>query len=173
MTTIHPGRFTAPSDREITVFLIGMRVNKLHRIDAWWPVAAAMPRMLRHLQARPETGLLGHESWFGRTSIMLSYWRDAQSLQAFASDSAAPHLEPWRRFMRTIGSSGLVGIWHETYVVPAGSHESVYANMPRFGLAGATEHVPIGRGTHTARQRLRADAVAPTQRDAPSTSARS
>ncbi|MDN6201300.1 MAG: hypothetical protein L0I99_03745 [Micrococcaceae bacterium] len=32
--------------------------------------------------------------------------------------------------------------------------ETVYTDMPAFGLGAATRRVPIGRGTHTARQRL-------------------
>ncbi len=154
MPALHPGRFTAPGDVDVTVFLIGMRFNRLHRVDAWWPVVTAMPRMLRHLATNPEVGMLGQESWFGRTTLLLSYWRDTESLQAFASDSAAPHLQPWRDFTRRIGATGTVGIWHETYAVRAGQHEVMYVNMPRFGLAGALGHVPVGPGTQTARQRL-------------------
>lgn len=165
MSRVHPGRFTAPADTEVTVFLIGMRFNRLHRIDAWWPVVSAMPRMLRHLAAHPEAGMLGQHSWFGRTTILLTYWRDPQSLQAFAADSDAPHLEPWRRFMRRVGASGTVGIWHETYVVPAGHQESLYANMPVFGLAAATRHVPVGPGSSTARQRLRLGTATPAPGD--------
>jgi hypothetical protein len=156
MTQIHPGRFTAPGDVDVTVFLIGMRFNRPHRVDAWWPVATAMPRMLRHLAANPEVGMLGYHLWAGRTTLLLSYWRDAAALQTFAADADAPHLKPWRAFMKRIGSNGTVGIWHETYVVPAGHHEVVYVNMPAFGLAGAVGHLPVGAGTSTARQRLRA-----------------
>ncbi len=43
---------------------------------------------------------------------------------------------------RRIGSSGGVGIWHETYLVPAGAHDSVYNNMPPSGLGAATKLVP-------------------------------
>ncbi len=32
---------------------------------------------------------------------------------------------------------GDVGIWHETYLVPAGQYEAVYSGMPLFGLAKA------------------------------------
>ena len=35
-------------------------------------------------------------------------------------------------------TNGDVGIWHETYRGPAGNFESVYLNMPAFGLAKAT-----------------------------------
>lgn len=160
MAAVHPGRFTAPGDVDVTVFLIGMRFNRPHRVDAWWPVFTAMPRMLRHLAANPEVGMLGHHLWPGRTTLLLSYWRDAAALQAFAADSAAPHLQPWRDFTRRIGSNGTVGIWHETYLVPAGHHEAVYVNMPVFGLAGATAQLPVGPGRNTARQRLAAGAMA-------------
>jgi len=49
-----------------------------------------------------------------------------------------------------------VGIWHETFIVPAGSYETVYDDMPAFGLAGATGVVPVGRPGDTAAQRLSA-----------------
>jgi hypothetical protein len=48
-----------------------------------------------------------------------------------------------------------VGIWHETYAVEAGHHEAIYNNMPVFGLAKATEHVPAQGRLETARRRLR------------------
>ena len=52
-----------------------------------------------------------------------------------------------------IGSSGDVGIWHETYLVPAGGYECVYNNMPPFGLGEATEIVPAaGRKASAARR---------------------
>ena len=31
-----------------------------------------------------------------------------------------------------------MGTWHETYTVAPGQYESIYANVPRFGLARAT-----------------------------------
>lgn len=154
MTTIHRGQTTAQHDGEVTVFLIGMRLNKPHRPDRWVPVARAMPRMLAYLSRTPEAGLLGFESWFGRTTLLLSYWRSPEDLLRFASDSDAPHLQAWRDFRRRVGDGGDVGIWHETYVVEPGQREVIYDNMPRFGLAAATTHVPAGNGLRTARQRM-------------------
>lgn len=123
-------------------------------VDRWLPVFAAMPPMIRHLATRPESGLLGYSMWFGRTTIMVSYWRNPEDLRTFAADPAAPHADRWRRYVQRIGTSGDVGVWHETYVVPPGNRESVYANMPRFGLAAATGHERVGPGTATAKQRL-------------------
>jgi hypothetical protein len=39
-------------------------------------------------------------------------------------------------------------------MVERGNYESVYANMPVFGLAKATEHVRAVGGRETARRRL-------------------
>lgn len=151
---VRPGRHTAIHDGEVTVFLIGMRINKLHRLDKWLPVFLAMPRMLTHLSQHPETGLLSFESWLGRTTMLLSYWRSSEDLNRFATDAEAPHLQPWRDFRKRVGDGGDVGIWHETYVVGADKREVVYGNMPLFGLGAATNHVPVGSALRTSRQRM-------------------
>jgi hypothetical protein len=75
-------------------------------------------------------------------------------LEHFARNPADSHLEAWQRFNRAIGSDGSVGIWHETYLVEPGKYEAIYANMPVFGLAAATKHVPIAGRKETARRRL-------------------
>jgi len=151
---VEPGRFTAAPEEAVTVFLIGMRANRWWKVPAVMRTASAMPKMLRYLAENPEAGMLGFHSWFGRTTVMLSYWKSPEHLQRFAADRDAPHLEPWRRFMKESAGSGDVGVWHETYQVAASDQESVYSDMPAFGLAAATRRVPIGRGSNTARQRL-------------------
>jgi hypothetical protein len=150
------GRYTAEiGPGGAVVFLIGMRFNRWWRVDKWWPVFLAMPRMLRHLSADPESGLLGYHLWFGRVPLVVQYWRSIDDLVAFASDSQAPHAVAWREFNRRISAGGAVGVWHETYQVLPGRQECVYVNMPSFGLAAATRHVPICPGTGSARARLR------------------
>ena len=152
---VHPGRYTADPGRDsVTVFLIGMRANRWWKIGKVLQVASAMPRMLQHLAANPEAGMLGFDQWLGRTTMLVSYWESPEHLRRFAADRDAPHLEPWRRFMKELSGTGDVGIWHETYQVPAAGIETVYSGMPLFGLAKATTQVPIGPGTHTARQRI-------------------
>ncbi|KQQ94857.1 transcriptional regulator [Arthrobacter sp. Leaf141] len=152
---IYPGRYTAdPGQDSVTVFLIGMRANRWWKIGKVAHVAAAMPRMLRHLARNPDAGMLGVEQWFGRTTMMVTYWRSPDHLRKFAADRDAPHLEPWRHFMKELSGSGDIGIWHETYQAPASGIETIYSGMPLFGLAKATAQVPIGKGTHTAKQRM-------------------
>ena len=151
---VYPGRFTADIEGDFVVFLIGMRFNQPLRVRAWWPVASAMPPMLTVLRQHPELGCLGTQHWFGRTTLLLQYWRDFQSLDRFAKDGSLPHLEPWRRFNRAVRDSGGVGIWHETFQVRAGEYEAIYGNMPVFGLAAASAHHPVGHKGQTAATRI-------------------
>ena len=154
---LNVGRFTVDAPEEVTVFLIGMRVNKPLRVDKWFPVFTAMPRMLAHLAKNPEAGMLGYQNWFGRTTMMLSYWESAEHLQRFAADPDAPHVAPWRRFMKEVGNDGSVGIWHETYMSRPSDREVIYVNMPAFGLGQAVGATVIGAGLSTAKQRLARD----------------
>lgn len=157
--TVHRGRFTADIDGDFVVFLIGMRFNAPLKVHKWWPVFVAMPKMLRVLAQHPELGCLGTQSWIGRTTVIVQYWRDFESLDRFARDKDLPHLEPWRQFNRRVRASGDVGIWHETFKVPAGGYEAVYGNMPVFGLARAGTHVPVGRRGQSAASRIGATAI--------------
>ena len=155
MAKVVPGRYTAETDEPFVVFLIGMRVNRLFAFRKWLPVAMAMGPMLKTLYQHPEKGFLGAETminWRGVT--MVQYWRSFEDLENFAKNSSDPHLEPWRRFNKAVGGDGTVGIWHETYRVEPGQHEAIYANMPEWGLAAATKHVPIGKQSQTARRRM-------------------
>jgi fumigallin biosynthesis monooxygenase-like protein len=150
-------RLAAAVDGTFVVFLIGMRVNRLWRIDKWWPVATAMPRMIRELAQQPQTGFLHAETWFGRTTIMLQYWRSLEQLLAYARDKDGAHLPAWRAFNRAVGVDGSVGIWHETYVANPGTYENIYVNMPAFGLAKAGTVYPATGGRQFAAARMAAD----------------
>lgn len=134
MTDIITNPMTAQMDDDFVVFMLGMRINRWWRIDRWLSVARAMPRMMRELSERPELGLLGHQSWFGRTTVMVQYWRSMDHLMNYAKARDSAHLPVWREFNRTLGKTGDVGIWHETYAVRPGSYETIYHHMPPFGL---------------------------------------
>ncbi|WP_228984951.1 DUF4188 domain-containing protein, partial [Streptomyces sp. DH12] len=49
---------------------------------------------------------------------------------------------------------GHVGLWHEAYVVPQGNYESIYADMPAFGLAAAHGQIPLERRGRRAKDRF-------------------
>ena len=156
---VNNGRYSADIDGDFVVFLIGMRFNRPLMVHKWLPVVRAMGRMLPLLDAHPELGCLGYQQWLGRTTILVQYWRDFESLDRFARDRDLPHLEPWRAFNRAVGRSGDVGIWHETFKVRAGEYEAIYGNMPAFGLARASTLVPVGRKAQAAAARIGAAPV--------------
>jgi hypothetical protein len=155
MTEIIAQRVTADVDSEVVVFLIGMRINKPWKIHKWLPVASAMPRMVTELYANPGSGFLGAEQWFGRTTVMLQYWRSFDALESYAKDRTQQHLPAWAAFNRAVGSNGDVGIWHETYRIRPGDYECIYNNMPAFGLAKATRLVPVAGSRESAVGRLK------------------
>ena len=157
MSQIFSGRFTAQTDESFVVFLIGMRVNKFWSLSKWLPVAQSMSPMLTTLYQNPEKGFLGGENFFRFSPIgtlLLSYWRSFEDLENFARSPSEPHLKAWQSFNKAVGTDGTVGIWHETYLVDKGKYETVYANMPKFGLGAATELVPAIARKETARRRL-------------------
>ena len=147
-------RLTATLEGDFVVFLIGMRINKPLLIHKWWPVAQAMPRMLKELGRQPELGLIHAEMWFSRTIVLVQYWRSMEQLLTYAKSKDAQHLPAWRSFNQAVGTDGSVGIWHETYKVSAGNYESVYVNMPRFGLGRAGVLQPASGGRQSASGRL-------------------
>jgi hypothetical protein len=144
---VFPGRYAAVSDEPFVVFLIGMRVNKLWALRRWTRTAAAMPKMIAELKRDPSLGLLHAEFFtYWRGVGVIQYWRSFEQLHAYAHARDAKHLPAWAEFNRHIGSDGSVGVWHETYTVSPGQYETIYANMPRFGLGRAAQHVgAVGR----------------------------
>jgi hypothetical protein len=160
LASIFPGRYTANIEGDFVIFIIGMRPNKLWRLDRWLPVARAMGPMLKALRSQKEKGLLSHRFTISSDGpLLIQYWRTFEQLNEFARNAGDPHLEPWRRYNREIGKSGDVGIWHETYKVRAGEYEAIYTNMPVRGLAVAGEHVPVRGKGHSAARRIGATEV--------------
>jgi len=158
---IRKQRLTATLDGGFVVFLIGMRINRPAAVHRWWPVASAMPRMVKELYRQPEMGFLHAEMWFARTTLMVQYWRSMDALLEYAKNKEASHLPAWRAFNRAVDARGSVGIWHETYSVQPGTYENIYVNMPPFGL-GRTGHVrPAEHDLKSAAARLAAGAAPP------------
>ncbi|MGX1191600.1 DUF4188 domain-containing protein [Metabacillus sp. SLBN-84] len=151
---VNAGRYTTDNQENIVVFLIGMRVNKRLALHKWLPVFFAMPGMIRELYMnKDELGFLSMESYFGlRTTVMIQYWRSTEDLLAYARSDK--HMTAWKNFNQKIGSNPSVGIYHETYEVKAGNYESIYGNMPAYGLGKALSFIPIEASRASAKQRL-------------------
>nr|WSX53550.1 DUF4188 domain-containing protein [Streptomyces sp. NBC_00974] len=149
-----PGRTTAAVEGDVVVLLIGMRINHFWAVHHWLPVLLAMPRMLRELARDKGRGLLGHVLLTAspRTYYVVQYWESKEKLYAYASAPDMLHRQAWammNRKERTGKARQHVGLWHETYIAPEGSYESIYADMPPFGLGAATGVLPLesrGRG---------------------------
>ena len=149
------GQFTARIEGDFVVFLIGMRINKLWKVGKWLPALRGMKPMLDELKAAgPDSGFLGHTPV--SLGIMAQYWRSFEHLETYARSKDHLHWPAWVAFNKRVkGARDDVGIWHETYQVRAGEYEAIYSGMPPFGLAAATELVPIGKQAESsARMRL-------------------
>ena len=117
MARIARGRGTHAHEGDRTVFLIGRRINRVGRPDAWLPVLAAMGPMLAELARDPDSGFLGHRMALGgRGPVLVQYWRGVEDVYRYATDSAARHRPAWTAFNRRARRvPGAVGVWHETY----------------------------------------------------------
>ena len=95
---IYTGRYTTENDKDIVVFIIGMRVNKRLNIHKWLPVFNAMPGMIKELYTNSdELGFLSTEYFFGlRTTVIIQYWRSTEDLLSYAKNEK--HLRAWENF---------------------------------------------------------------------------
>lgn len=138
MTETVNRRVSAEIEGGFVLFLIGMRFNRPLKVATWLPVLRSMPKMLRELSDRPGLGLLHYRLHFGFPNVMVTqYWKSFELLNAYASSRENAHLPAWTAFNKAVGTSGDVGIWHETYVAEPGKYEAIYVNMPPYGLSAA------------------------------------
>ncbi|MEU6607380.1 DUF4188 domain-containing protein [Streptomyces shenzhenensis] len=153
------GRTTAAAEGDVVVLLIGLRINRFWAVHHWLPALVSMFRMLRELARDGDIGLLARVLLTAspRTYYVVQYWESKEQLYAYASSPAMLHHRVWaitNRMERKGKVRGHVGLWHETYVVPEGSYESIYLDMPPFGLARAHGQAPVERRGRTARDRF-------------------
>jgi len=141
----------------LVVIYLGMRVNALTGIKT---VLGFGPKISQSVAARPD-GLLLHENMFYSLFPphvgMRQYWRDFESLEAWARSE--PHQQWWKQFLR---DSGGTGFWHETYFLRGGM-EAIYDDLRQ--PTGFLRFAPAqaARGPmFSARQRLGVPGNAPT-----------
>jgi fumigallin biosynthesis monooxygenase-like protein len=153
------GRTTAAAEGDVVVLLIGMRINHFRAVHQWLPVMLSMFRMLGELARDRDRGLLGHVMLTAspRTYYVVQYWESKEKLYAYAASPDMFHHRAWAIFNRKERQGkarGHVGLWHETYIAPEGSYESIYFDMPAFGLAKAHGQVPLERRGRSAKDRF-------------------
>ncbi|KRV50809.1 hypothetical protein AQ490_13680 [Wenjunlia vitaminophila] len=154
-----PGRTTAALEGDAVVLLIGMRINHFWAVHQWTVVFFSMLRMLRELAKDGSRGLLGRSlvTASPRTYYVVQYWESKEKLYAYARDPGTFHHRMWgflNRQERAGKARQHVGLWHETFIAPVGSYESIYFDMPPFGLAAATGTLPIERRGRSAAERF-------------------
>ena len=112
--------------------------------------------MIAELMKNRDLGLVGRPRTFvsGRVVLVWQYWSSFEQLEAYARDNTRAHLPAWRAFNKSIRDNGSVGIFHETIVLSDATVETVYGNMPEFGLAAVTGLVPAGRRGQSAAVRM-------------------
>ncbi|KAG6008057.1 hypothetical protein E4U21_005070 [Claviceps maximensis] len=150
MRSVVPGRATAllprpdgtfgatPSDHPIVVFNLGVQFNHPKGVLAPHAkdIAEKFSLMTRDLLSRrDELGLLSVTNWTGGddqpasgagpdTILVSYYFRDVESIHRFAQEEM--HRAAWDWYHAV--QPHHIGIYHETFVVPAHAHESIYLN---------------------------------------------
>ncbi len=158
-------RMTHAYEGDLALFQIGMTLNKPWRPDLWAPTLNAMRRMLTELYTNKAAADRGEQEWWGfhsartlmdrRGPTVVQYWRSVEDIYLYAGDAGHDHRPAWQEFnARARQNPGAVGIWHETYAVPATGHESLYRGTTEFGLGAMAGLVPVRRRGESARQRL-------------------
>ena len=150
-----PGRATAqlpsekgtygatPSEQPLVVFNLGVQYN--HPLGILAPHASALANhfiaMAKDLsRRRDEYGLRDLSYWRGgerdaNSTLRLSMvFRDVEGLHRFAHDEL--HRKAWDFWIKA-GEPSHIGIFHETYCVPAKSYETIYVNCNPVLLANA------------------------------------
>ena len=154
------GSVRSPCDEQITVFLLAARSNhpRGRFAPGWREIGKYFGDMWRDCAANRQTnGFLGKTSTLmptdedcGNTMCWLSYWKDLESLQAFANGPVHKKGLVW---LNKIGLKEYpsIGIMHETYQVPKGHWETILLNTRPFGLS-STRHFVEDKETRVKKQ---------------------
>ncbi|RGP69020.1 hypothetical protein FLONG3_7972 [Fusarium longipes] len=160
---IIPGRATAqlpsssgtfgsePSANSVVVFHLGIQAN--HPLGLAAPgmkeISKYYTAMLKDLEShREEYGLLSYSNWRGderssnNTLLIIYHFRDLDGLHRFAHGDI--HRKGWDYFNKTKPQH--IGIFHETYSVPAREYENIYVNCHPVLMGRATvKTTPVGK----------------------------
>lgn len=143
---VRPGKVVAGNLGEITVLLLGIRINKWHQPRHWLPLLLAMPAALRELRAQPEGGLLSYRLLIGpgpRQAVIMQYWRGSADIHAFVHGRESTHRAAQRRLWQHYADAdGAVGVWHEMFPLADRAYHGMYGNMPPTGIGTIRPLVP-------------------------------
>lgn len=152
---------------DLVVIYLGMRAKSLRGIGT---LLGFGPRISSAVAAKPD-GLLLHEnlifSLFPLHLGMRQYWRDFESLEAWARK--LPHQQWWQDFVRDPKGTAF---WHETYFLRGGM-EAIYDNVSKpIGLMQFAPQQQARGAMFSARKRAgitgEPSSAAPIEEDQPS-----
>lgn len=153
---IYNGKYTSKPEEPFVVFIFGMRINNILLFWLWIPFLIRLIGMVSRLRKFRKSGMMNANLFFSGMGLgVMQYWESFDKLEDFAKDNNDIHMANHRKYKKSVGKAGLVGIWHETYLVEHDKFETMYFNIPKWGLAKATNHhieIPIVQ--EEARQRL-------------------
>ena len=161
---VHRERMSVAIDDEVIIILLGSRINTWWKIWDWLPAIRGMNRMVKELQANPDSGLLGVQLYAKPPNFLaVQYWKSFALLEDYAKSRDHAHLPAWQWYNSKGAKSGAVGLWHETYRVRKGDYECIYNNMPPYGLACAGKLLPFRQIGDSARSRLNVKSPSPSR----------
>lgn len=158
---------TAMPEQGFIVLLVGVRINQWWRLTHWWRVLKHFRSLRKELSAKQGGPLLGHESFWGNPLLSVQYWRSWEELEEWARRRGGDHREVWTEYTQRFRHAGAVGVWHETYIIEPGYYETVYNNMPPFGLGRIARLEPAKGKAGRAAGRLTLAQDRRAQRDRP------
>ncbi|KAH7152230.1 hypothetical protein B0J13DRAFT_258179 [Dactylonectria estremocensis] len=151
-STASLGKFSSqPAEAPIIIFNIGSQFN--HPLGLLAPGIKELGKRFSALERelinrREELGMLGVSSWTGderasNSTIMITcYFRDLESLHRFAHEPMHRDTTDW--FNRKGYSH--IGVFHETFCVPAKAYETIYLNCRPLLLGRAAVKVSTTEG---------------------------
>ena len=150
---------------ELCLIRLGVQSRKISALPYLFRLGRAIERSSREAIAAG-AGLLHSDlfriAWnhFG----VLQYWRSFEELEAWSHTS--PHADWWREASERLRTKADFAIYHETFLVPRDSIESIYMNALPTGLLafGATGE-PAGLDANS-RGRLRREKTKSSADDA-------
>lgn len=130
-----------PAAKPLIVFHLGARCN--HPLGLLAPGYKELgdwaEKMYESLRVNPDKyGLLGMTRFVGQSdasgneTLVIMYMRDYEGLHRFAHDQL--HADGVRWWTGIVKAHPHLAIWHETYVVPKGCWENIYAQSQVTGM---------------------------------------
>ena len=127
-------RYQAKAPGSVVLFLSGFSINQPWKFWKKRQLKRAIRAIINELEQQADNGFLGYEQWPGNPSLIVQYWRDHESLIAYARNKDAAHFPQWVAFNTQLAHDASIGLWHETYEIHQGEMEGLYRNMPPLGL---------------------------------------